>query len=320
MAEAVAAASRPGARYLAGGTTLYDLMKLDVEAPASVVDVSRVPELARIDTSDPAQLVFGSAARMADAAEDAVVLRDYPALSQSLAKAASQQLRTMATLGGNLLQRTRCPGFRSTALPCDKRVPGSGCAIRGGLDRGQAVLGLGDTCGAVYPGDWAIALLAFDAVVDVLGPQGARSIAVADLHRSPGATPHLEHTLAPGELITAIRVPATRAGRASAYLKIRDRESYAFALSSAAAALAFDGTDVAEARLAVGGVATRPWRSREAEALLVGRPLTAETARAAGEALFAGAVPGLHNGFKIELGVRTVVDALLLAARTGEAR
>lgn len=318
--DAVRAAAAPGTRFLAGGTTLYDLMKLGVEAPEAVVDVTRIPELALLDTSGPDELVLGAGVRMCDAAEDPVLLRDYPALAQSLAKAASQQLRTMATLGGNLLQRTRCGYFRSTAHPCDKREPGTGCAARGGLDRGHAVLGAGDTCAAVYPGDWAVALLAFDAAVDVRGPDGERTVPLRDLHRLPGSTPHLDHTLRPGELIVRIRVPRTAAGRASAYLKIRDRESYAFALASAAAALAFDGPVVAEARLAVGGVATRPWRSAEAEALLVGRPLTPESARAAGDALFAGAVAGRHNGFKIELGVRTVVDALFLAARTGEAR
>ncbi|MDX6744849.1 xanthine dehydrogenase family protein subunit M [Actinocorallia sp. A-T 12471] len=318
-AEAVLAVT-PGTRFLAGGTNLYDLMKLGVEAPEAVVDVTRVPELARTDTSGPDELVFGSGARMADVAEDPVLLRDYPALAQSLALAASQQLRTMATVGGNLLQRTRCAYFRSTAHPCDKREPGTGCPVRGGLDRGFAVLGLGETCVAVYPGDWAVALLAFDAVIDVLGPSGTRTVPLGDLHRLPGSTPHLEHTLAQDELITAIRVPTTRAGRASTYLKIRDRESYAFALTSAAAALAFDGDAVTEARIAVGGVATKPWRSREAEALLVGGPLTQETARAAGEAIFAEAVPGRHNGFKIELGVRTVADALFHAARTGESR
>lgn len=317
--EAVAAAAS-GARFLAGGTTLYDLMKLDVEAPASVVDVSRITELALVDTGGPGELVIGAGARMSDVAEDPVLLRDYPALAESLAKAASQQLRTMATVGGNLLQRTRCAYFRGPGYPCNKREPGSGCSAIGGLDRGHAVLGGSDSCVAVYPGDWAVALLAFDALVDVAGPDGERTVPLSGLHRAPGGTPHLEHTLAPGELIVRIRIPATPAGRASTYHKVRDRESYAFALASAAAALAFDGAVVAEARLAVGGVATRPWRSEEAEALLTGRPLTAESARAAAEALFAGAAPGRANGYKIELGVRTVVDALFLAARKGEAR
>jgi len=320
VAEAVSAAAAPGTRFLAGGTTLYDLMKLDVEAPAAVVDVSRIAELARVDTDGPDELIIGAGARMCDVAEDPVLLRDYPALAESLAKAASQQLRTMATVGGNLLQRTRCAYFRGSGFPCNKREPGSGCSALGGLDRGHAVLGGSDACVAVYPGDWAVALLAFDALIDVAGPDGERTVPLSELHREPGETPQLEHTLAPGELIVRIRVPATAAGRSSTYHKVRDRESYAFALASAAAALAFDGPVVTEARLAVGGVATRPWRSREAEALLAGRPLTAGSARAAGEAVFAGAVPGRANRYKIELGVRTVVDALFLAARKEEAR
>lgn len=320
VAEAVSAAAVPGTRFLAGGTTLYDLMKLDVEAPAAVVDVSRISELTRVDTDGPDELVIGAGARMCDVAEDPVLLRDYPALAESLAKAASQQLRTMATVGGNLLQRTRCAYFRGPGFPCNKREPGSGCSALGGLDRGHAVLGGSDACVAVYPGDWAVALLAFDALIDVAGTDGERTVPLSELHREPGETPQVEHTLAPGELIVRIRVPATAAGRSSTYHKVRDRESYAFALASAAAALAFDGPVVAEARLAVGGVATRPWRSREAEALLAGRPLTAESARAAGEALFAGAVPGRANQYKIELGVRTVVDALFLAARKEESR
>ncbi|GAA2726756.1 xanthine dehydrogenase family protein subunit M [Actinocorallia aurantiaca] len=320
VAEAVSAAAAPGTRFLAGGTTLYDLMKLDVEAPAAVVDVSRIAELARVDTDGPDELIIGAGARMCDVAEDPVLLRDYPALAESLAKAASQQLRTMATVGGNLLQRTRCAYFRGSGFPCNKREPGSGCSALGGLDRGHAVLGGSDACVAVYPGDWAVALLAFDALIDVAGPDGERTVPLSELHREPGDTPQAEHTLAPGELIVRIRVPATAAGRSSTYHKVRDRESYAFALASAAAALAFDGPVVTEARLAVGGVATRPWRSREAEALLVGRPLTAESARAAGEAVFSGAVPGRANRYKIELGVRTVVDALFLAARKEESR
>ncbi|MGI5330599.1 FAD binding domain-containing protein [Actinomadura nitritigenes] len=313
-AVAAAAAGGPGTRFLGGGTTLYDLMKLGVESPAALVDVSRIPELAVIDASAPDELVIGAAARMADVAEHPGVARRHPALAASLAKAASQQIRTMATVGGNLLQRTRCPYFRRTDLPCEKREPGSGCAARGGLDRSSAVLGTGAACSAAYPGDWAVALLAFDGVIETASPRGRRTVPVADLHREPGDTPRHDHVLARDELIVAIRVPVTAAARASVFHKVRDRESYAFALASAAAGLAFDGPAVAAAHLAVGGLATRPWRSREAENLLVGRPLTAASARAAGEALLAGAVPGRANGFKIELGVRTVAGALLAAA------
>jgi xanthine dehydrogenase YagS FAD-binding subunit len=312
--EAIAAAG-PGARFLAGGTTLYDLMKLGVERPPALVDVSRLAELNVIDTSGPDYLVFGGGARMADVAADPVVRRDYPVLSESLWRAASQQLRNMATVAGNLLQRTRCPYFRDQAFPCNKREPGSGCAAQGGIDRGNAVLGTSAACTAAYAGDWPVALLAFDAVVDVVSPRGERTLALADLHLEPGDTPDREHTLAPDELITRIRVPVTSAGRGSTYLKIRDRESYAFALASAAVGLTFAGQGrIGECRIALGGVATRPWRARPAELALAGQPLTEETARAAGEAALAGARVGTHNAFKIELAKRTVADALRIAA------
>jgi xanthine dehydrogenase YagS FAD-binding subunit len=317
-AEAVdaLAAAGPQARLLAGGTTLYDLMKLEIETPPAVVDVHRVADLAGFDTSGERELVFGAGARMADVAEDGRLRRDYPALTESLWRAASQQLRNMATLGGNLLQRTRCPYFRGgEPFACNKRSPGSGCAAQEGLDRSHALFGGSESCIAVYPGDWATALVAFDAEVDVLGPGGARSLPLARLHREPGETPQLEHTLEPGELITRIRVPVTPAGRGSAYLKIRDRESYAFALVSAAVALTLDGDGrVGDCRIAVGGVATRPWRVPAAEQALRGQPVTEASARAAGEAAFAGARPGRHNAFKIELGTRTVADAVHLAA------
>lgn len=308
------AAGGPGTRFLAGGTTLYDLMKLNVEVPSHVVDVTGLPELAAIDLSNPAELVFGALARMSDAAANPVLRREYPALLESLDKAASQQLRNMATLGGNLLQRTRCGYFRNgEPFACNKRLPGSGCSAQDGLDRGHAVLGGSEACVAVYPGDWAIALLAFDATVDVLGPRGPRSVPLGALHREPGSTPDVETALAVDEMILRIRVPRTPLGRASTYHKIRDRESYAFALASAAVALRIEGGTVREARIALGGLATRPWRAAAAERLLVGGPLTAETARAAGEAALLGAKAGHHNGFRIELGKRTVANALLVA-------
>ena len=313
-AVAAAAAGGSGTRFLAGGTTLYDLMKLDVEAPARIVDVSTLERLAAFDTSGRDELVFGAMARMGDVAADARLLRDYPALAESLSKAASQQLRNMARLGGNLLQRTRCAYFRGgEPFACNKRAPGSGCSAIGGFDRGHAVLGGSEACAATYPGDWAVALAAFDAQVDVLGPGGRRTIPLERLHREPGATPEVETSLAPGELILRIRVPATPLGRASTYHKIRDRESYAFALASAAVALRLDGDTVREARVAMGGVATRPWRARAAEQALLGQILTWASARRAGEAAFADARPGRHNAFKVELGIRTVADALLIA-------
>jgi xanthine dehydrogenase YagS FAD-binding subunit len=229
-------------------------------------------------------------------------------------KAASQQLRNMATIGGNLLQRTRCAYFRfGEPFACNKRNPGSGCSALDGIDRGHALLGTSDACIAVYPGDLAVALAAFDAVVDVQGPKGQRTIPIADFHREPGTTPHIETTLDRSELIVRIRVPVSPLGRASTYHKIRDRESYAFALASAAVALRMDGDVVRDARIALGGVSTRPWRAREAEQSLIGKPLTPESARAAGDIALKPAQARHHNGFRIELGARTVADALLIA-------
>jgi xanthine dehydrogenase YagS FAD-binding subunit len=317
VAEAIDAlvASGPGAKFLAGGTNLYDLMRLEVETPPAVVDIHRLAELNTIDTTGPTQLVLGAGARMSDVAEDPILKSDYPALSESLWRAASPQLRNMATLGGNLLQRTRCGYFRGgPTYACNKREPGSGCDARGGLDAGHAVLGVSEACIATYPGDFAVALIAFDAAIDVVGPRGERTVAVADLHLEPGDTPQREHTMADDELILRIRVPVTPAGRASTYLKVRPRESYAFALASAAVALTLDGEGmVDDCRIALGGVATRPWRAMAAEDSLIGGPLTEQAARRAAEAAFAGARPGRHNAFKIELGIRTVADALRIA-------
>jgi xanthine dehydrogenase YagS FAD-binding subunit len=304
----------PGTRILAGGTTLFDLMKLDIETPPSVIDVHRLAELTTIDVGEH-ELVFGAGARMADVADHPGVRAGCPVLSESLWRAATQQLRNMATVGGNLLQRTRCAYFRGGAeFPCNKRDPGSGCAAIGGHDRGHALFGGSDSCIATYAGDFAIALLAFDAVVDVVGPRGQRAVPLADLHVEPGADPAREHVLDPDELIVRIRVPVIPAGRGSTYLKIRDRESYAFALVSAAVGLSVDADGVIDdCRIALGGVATRPWRATEAEQTLLGQRLTPETARHAGEVAFAAARPGTHNGFRVELGIRTVADALRTA-------
>ena len=320
-AQAVQAlAEHPEARLMAGGTTLFDLMKLGVERPRTVVDINGIGELAGFDTAGRHELVFGSLARMSDVASDKRLQSDYPALAESLSLAASQQLRNMASLGGNVLQRTRCAYFRGGApFACNKREPGSGCAAQEGLDRGHALLGASDHCKATYPGDFGVALVAFDAVLDVLGPGGMRSIGFEQLHRLPGERPDLETTLAPGEIIARIRVPATPLGRASVYRKIRDRESYAFALASSAVALKLDRGKVAEARIALGGVATRPWRARGAEQGLIGRAVTPETALAAGFAAFMDAQPGRHNAFRIDLGARTVADALLIAAERSQA-
>ncbi len=314
--EAVAMLVRhqPGARYFAGGTTLYDLMKLGVEAPSTVIDIAGIDELRSIDTSEGLELRIGALAPMSDVAENAVLQRDFPALAESLWKAASQQLRNMATVGGNLLQRTRCAYFRGgPEFACNKRVPGSGCAAREGLNRGHAVLGGSEACVALYPGDWAVALTAFDALVDTLGPRGARTVPLRELHREPGMTPQIETVLDADELIVRIRVPHTPAGRASTYHKIRDRESYAFALASAAVGLQIEAGRVIDARIALGGVATRPWRATAAERSLIGQPFTHTSARQAAQLAFADAKPLQHNAYKVALGIETVTDALMLA-------
>ena len=308
-------ASDPHARFIAGGTNLYDLMKLGIEQPSHLIDIAALEGADRIDTGGD-RLFFGGAALMADVAEDPVVRRDYPVLADSLSKAASQQLRNMATVGGNLLQRTRCAYFRNGAngaYPCNKRVPGSGCAAIGGLDRSQAVLGASEACNAVSPGDWPVALTAMDAAIELQGADGTRVIPISELYRPPGGTPHLEFSLSREEIVTGISVPKTPAGRNSTYLKVRDRESYAFALASAAVALDMDGDRVRQAHVALGGVATRPWRARGTEALLRGRDLDRELALDAARAAFADARAGRHNAFKIELGARTLADAIMTA-------
>jgi xanthine dehydrogenase YagS FAD-binding subunit len=302
-------------QFLAGGATLVDLMKLDVLRPERVVDITPLRrDHAAVETS-ASGLRLGALARMADVADHPGVRRDYPVIAQSLELAASAQLRNMATLGGNLLQRTRCPYFRDTSWSaCNKRSPGTGCAAIGGPNRGHAVLGVDQSCIAQYPGDFATALIALGADLELVGPGGTRVIPLDALHRPPNGAPHLETTLAPGELITAIRVASGPWTRRSLYLKIRDRASYEFALASAAVALDMDGPLVRQARIGLGGVAYRPWRAKEAEALLAGQPLTEDRARAAAQAAFAGAVTHGDNDFKPELGRRTLVRALMQAA------
>jgi xanthine dehydrogenase YagS FAD-binding subunit len=307
-------AGGPGTCFIAGGTTLFDLMKLNVETPNKLIDITGLEDLDYIDADERSEFLFGALVRMSDVAAHPQIVADYPAISESLWRAASQQLRNVATLGGNLLQRTRCVYFRrGEPFACNKRNPGSGCAAQEGNDRAHALLGESNACIAVYPGDLAVALVAFDAKIDVLGVDGERTIPVEALHREPGARPNVETTLQPGELILRIRVPKTTMGRASTYHKIRDRESYAFALASAAVALDMDGDTVRDARIAIGGIATRPWRARAAEQVLSGKTLTPATAREAGDAALEGARPGHNNSFRIELGVRTIADALMIA-------
>jgi xanthine dehydrogenase YagS FAD-binding subunit len=301
----------PG-QFLAGGTTLLDLMKLDVMRPERLVDIGGAdPAVARIERRGDA-LFLGALVTMAAAAEHAEIKQNYPVIAQSLDLAASPQLRNMATLGGNVLQRTRCTYFRDTAwAACNKRDPGSGCAALDGVNRKHAVLGVSEHCIAAYPGDFAQALLALDAVVEIAGPGGNRVMRFEQLHRPPGETPHIETVLRPGELITGFLLPVAPWTRRSAYLKIRDRQSYEFALASAAVALVLDGDAVKDARIALGGVATTPWRARDAEAALRDRVLDEPAARAAAEAAFAGATTHGGNDYKPELGKRTLVRALL---------
>ena len=313
-ADAANAAHGASVQYLAGGTTLIDLMKLDVMRPAQLVDITRIaaPQLRAIELT-PQGLTIGALATMRQVADHAGVKRDYPVVAESLQLAASQQLRNMARVGGNVLQRTRCAYFRDTSWPCNKRTPGSGCAAMDGENRWQAVLGTSDQCIASYPGDWATALIALDATVQVLGSGGARSMPFAQLHRRPGNTPHIETTLAAGDLITGFMIPAGPHTRRSLYLKVRDRESYEFALASAAVALELDGDTVRQVRVGLGGPVAVPWRAHEAEALLVGKPLNEANATAAARATFAAAKPRQHNAFRIPLGQHTLVRALLQA-------
>ncbi len=315
-ADALRLAQADGAAFLAGGTTLLDLMKLDVMRPRTLVDINRLADGNAAIEARPEGLRLGALMRMADAADHPDIVREYPAIAQSLRLAASQQLRNMATLGGNVLQRTRCAYFRDAGeAACNKRRPGSGCAALGGVNRKHAVLGVSERCIATYAGDFAQALIALDAVVEIDGPKGARVIGFAELHCPPGETPDVETTLAPGEIITGFRVPSGPWTRRSLYLKVRDRESYEFALASAAVALDMRDGRVREARIALGGVATVPWRARAAEAALAGRALTDDTAADAADRAFTGAVTHGGNDHKPELGRRTLVRALTEAAR-----
>lgn len=305
---------RQPVQYKGGGTTLIDLMKLDVMQPSTVIDITAIndPSMRRIDNTN-SELRIGSLVSMAKLHADPSMVRDYPILTESLWQAASQQLRNMARLGGNVLQRTRCNYFRDTSYDqCNKRVPGSGCAALDGFNRGHAVLGTSEHCIALYAGDWAPALMALDARVELLGPSGTRTLAFADLHRLPRDTPHIETSLMPVELITAFIIPGGPRRR-SLYRKVRDRESYAFANASAAVAIDMDGDVLRDVRIGLGGVATIPWRAHRAEALLRGQALNETTAGAAAEAEFADAQPRGHNRYKVALGKATMVRALLEA-------
>jgi xanthine dehydrogenase YagS FAD-binding subunit len=314
-AGAAASTAQQGAevRFVAGGTTLIDLMKLDVERPSKVVDINRLP-LAAIEPTDDGGLRIGALVRNADLAHDARVQRDYAVLSQALLAGASGQLRNMATTGGNLLQRTRCVYFRDTATACNKREPGSGCSAIEGFNRNLAVLGTSEHCIASNPSDMNVALAALEATIVVRGTQGERRIPIGDFFLLPGDTPQRETVLLPGDLITHVLLPPPHRGARSHYLKLRDRASYEFALASAAVVLAVDGGAIRHARVALGGVGTRPWRSQEAERALLGKPADGRTFAAAAEAALRDARPQSQNGFKIELARRCLASALATAA------
>ncbi len=313
--EAVAAvAKNPHAAFVAGGTTLVDLLRLDVMTPAALVDVNALP-LARIETLPGGGVRIGAMVRNSDLANDATIRQRYPVLSEALLSGASPQLRNMATTGGNLMQRTRCYYFRDAVSPCNKRQPGSGCAALGGFNRIHAVLGTSEKCIATHPGDMPVALAALDAVVHTRRPGGGeRAIPLTDFHVPYGEDPARESVLEHGELITAVELPAVPWFARSTYLKIRDRASYEFALASAAVALDLDRGHIRAARVALGGVATKPWRSREAEQALTGAKPGEATFRAAAEAALKDARPQHDNGFKVELAKRTLARALATAA------
>jgi xanthine dehydrogenase YagS FAD-binding subunit len=303
------AAAAPESAFFAGGTTLVDLLKLDVERHDLVVDINALP-LTAVERTSEGGVRIVAMVRNSDLAYHPEIRERYPVLSQAILSGASPQLRNMATTGGNILQRTRCHYFRDTAMPCNKRSPGSGCSAMEGYNRTHAVLGTSEKCIASNPSDMGVALAALDAVVRTQGPTGERAIPFADFHRLPGDTPEYEHVLEHGELITAVDLPPLAFSRRSLYLKVRDRASYEFALASAAVALDVQDGDIREARVALGGVATKPWRSPQAERILRGAPAVEATFLLAADAALFGAVPYRDNGFKIDLAKRTLVRAL----------
>jgi xanthine dehydrogenase YagS FAD-binding subunit len=299
-------------RFLGGGTTLLDLMKLEVETPARVLDINRLP-LDKIAATPDGGLTIGAMVRNSDLANHARVQKDYSVLSQALLQGASAQIRNMATVGGNLLQRTRCVYFRDTAMACNKRAPGSGCPAITGHNRTLAILGASEHCIATNPSDMCVALAALEATVHIQGPKGSRAVAFGDFHLLPGNTPHRETVLEPGDLITHVTIPPPIAGSKQVYLKLRDRASYEFALASAAVVLTIASGNIRHARIALGGVGTKPWRSREAETALNGKPATDAIFRQAAEAAMRTAKPQSENKFKIELAKRCLIHALGMA-------
>ena len=302
-------------RFIAGGTTLVDLMKLNVETPSRVLDLNRLP-LDKIEVTAEGGLKIGATVRNSTLANHSAVRRDYSVLSQAILNGASAQLRNMATTAGNLLQRTRCMYFRDTAMPCNKREPGSGCPAIAGSNRTLAILGTSEHCIATNPSDMCVAMAALEATIHVQGQKGSRTISFKDFHLLPGNTPERETVLEPGDLITHVTLPPPIPGSKQVYLKLRDRASYEFALASAAVVINVTGQNISRARIALGGVGTKPWRSPEAEAVLVGQPADKANFRKAAEAAVRDAKPQSENGFKIELAKRCLTHALQTAVTT----
>ena len=306
-------AADPTAKFIAGGTNLIDLMKYDVEHPQRLIDITRLP-LKTIEKTPDGGLRIGALVPNSDLAYHPLIEQQYPLLSSATLAGASQQLRNMASTGGNLLQRTRCFYFYDIATPCNKRKPGSGCSAIKGINRINAILGTSESCIATHPSDMCVALAALEAKVHVAGPAGERAIAFADFHRLPGDTPQIDNNLQPDEIVTAIELPARGFSANHSYLKIRDRLSYAFALVSVAAALELEGDAIKEARLALGGVAHKPWRDPEAEAALCGQTANQSTFARAADLLLRDAKGFEHNAFKVDLAHRAIVRALTQAA------
>ena len=297
------------AKFIAGGTNVLDLMKLNIEKPKQVVDINKL-SLNKIEELQNGGIRIGALVKNSDLAYHPTIVRSYPVLSEALLSGASPQLRNMATTGGNLMQRTRCPYFYSTDFACNKRIPGSGCAAIIGYNRMNAVLGTSDKCIATHPSDMCVAMAALGAVIHVQGPKGLRTIPFSEFHLLPGQTPQIEHNLKQGELITYVELPPLSFATKSHYLKVRDRASYEFALTSAAVALDIQSGTIKHARVAIGGVGTKPWRSPEAENALIGLPANEATYKKAADAAMTGAKPNKDNAYKIELAKRTLVRAL----------
>jgi xanthine dehydrogenase YagS FAD-binding subunit len=309
-ASAVNGVLPAGSKFIAGGTNLIDLMKLNIETPARLVDINRLG-MDKIEHLSNGNLRIGALVKNSDLAYNPVIQKNYPVLSEALLSGASAQLRNMATVAGNIMQRVRCPYFYNTEFACNKRVPGSGCSALNGYNRNHAILGTSDFCIAAHPSDMSVPMVALDAVINVQGQKGNRSIRFQDFHLLPGKTPHIEHALKHDELITSVDIPPLPYASRSHYLKVRDRASFEFALTSAAVLLDIQNGRIANSRIAFGGIGTKPWRSTLAEKALQGAPANEQTYRTAAEAALSEAKPYRYNGFKIELAKRTLVKALL---------